>query len=329
MLVSFNFDKNLFFVLAFIVIFLGIHLITNTSNQNKIDKNVELLYSSISQLATIILYFLEKLFSKKNNDRNTISTLPILKNQELRNFIILSSIIFYIIFYYINIKFSIDNKIEWGLKKYCQMCLIVFIDIIFFKNEKYLHQTTSMIMNFIFTIILFIFQFQQFDYIIFLLFLCCYSYTFSFLIVKYINIHYFMSVYIFGGIFGLIEIILLLIIKGLSFNFNFNLIHLLLIFLMICNNYLFYYIIDKLSPVNSMISICISLIVFFSFLRVNNILEIIRLIIFIISIISCLIYLEIIELNFCNLNYNLKKNIIKREKEEKNLILSIDYEDNE
>ena len=138
-----------------------------------------------------------------------------------------------------------------------------------------------------------------------------------------------MSVYIFGGIFGLIEIFLLLIIKGLSFNFNFNLIHLLLILLKICNNYLFYYIIDKLSPVNSMITICISLIVLFSFLRVNNILEIIRLIIFIISIISCLIYLEIIELNFCNLDYNLKKNIIKREKEEKNLILSIDYEDNE
>lgn len=65
MLVSFNFDKNLLFILVFIVIFLGIHLITNTSNQNKIDKNVELLYSSISQLATIILYFLEKLLSKK------------------------------------------------------------------------------------------------------------------------------------------------------------------------------------------------------------------------------------------------------------------------
>ena len=328
MLVSFNFDKNLLFILVFIAIFLGIHSITNTSNQNKIDKNVELLYSSISQLATIILYFLEKLLSKKNNDKYYIYAFTILKNQELKNFIILSSIIFYFIFYYINIKFSIDNKIEWGLKKYCQMCLIVFIDIIFFKNEKYLHQTTSMILNFIFTIILFIFQFQQFDYIIFLLFLCCYSYTFSFLIVKYINIHYFMSVYIFGGIFGLIEIILLLIIKGLSFNFNFNLIHLLLILLKICNNYLFYYIIDKLSPVNSMISICISLIVLFSFLKVNNILEIIRLIIFIISIISCLIYLEIIELNFCNFDYNLKKNIIKREKEEKN-ILSIDYEDNE
>ena len=191
MLVSFNFDKNLFFILVFIVIFLGIYLITNTSNQNKIDKNVELLYSSISQLATIILYFLEKLLSKKNNDKYYIYAFTILKNQELKNFIILSSIIFYIIFYYINIQFSIDNKLEWGLKKYCQMCLIVFIDIIFFKNEKYLHQTTSMIMNVIFTIILFIFQFQQFDYIIFLLFLCCYSYTFSFLIVKYINIHYY------------------------------------------------------------------------------------------------------------------------------------------
>ena len=184
-----------------------------------------------------------------------------------------------------------------------------------------------MIITFIFTIILFIFQFQQFDNIIFLLFLSCYSYTFSFLIVKYINIYYFISVYIFGGIFGLLEIILLLIIKGLSFNFNFNFIHLILILVMISNNYLFYYIIDKLSPVNSIISICISLIFLFLFLRVNNILDIIRLIIFIFSIISCLIYLEIIELNFCDLDYNLKKNIIKRERKENTITLLKDFED--
>ena len=43
------------------------------------------------------------------------------------------------------------------------------------------------------------------------------------------------------------------------------------------------------------------------------------------SIISCLIYLEVIELNFCNLNINLKKNISEREKEEasKDLDLSV------
>ena len=35
------------------------------------------------------------------------------------------------------------------------------------------------------------------------------------------------------------------------------------------------------------------------------------------SIIGFLIYLEIIELNFCNLNYDLKENIIKRSIEER------------
>jgi hypothetical protein len=41
------------------------------------------------------------------------------------------------------------------------------------------------------------------------------------------------------------------------------------------------------------------------------------------SIISCLIYLEVIELNFCNLNINLKKNISEREKEEADLSVSL------
>ena len=36
----------------------------------------------------------------------------------------------------------------------------------------------------------------------------------------------------------------------------------------------------------------------------------------IISIIGFLIYLEIIELHFCNLDYNLKNNIINRSNEE-------------
>ena len=39
------------------------------------------------------------------------------------------------------------------------------------------------------------------------------------------------------------------------------------------------------------------------------------------------IFLEIIELNFCNLNANTKRNIIKRANKEGNLILNINEED--
>ena len=60
------------------------------------------------------------------------------------------------------------------------------------------------------------------------------------------------------------------------------------------------------------------------------------------SILGFLIYLEIIELNFCNLNFNLKKNIISRSKDDYqfsfvineklkkgSMELSEDYDDNE
>ena len=44
------------------------------------------------------------------------------------------------------------------------------------------------------------------------------------------------------------------------------------------------------------------------------------------SILGLVIYLEMIELNFCGLNYNLKKNIIIRGKEEYKNSLTIKYQ---
>ena len=51
--------------------------------------------------------------------------------------------------------------------------------------------------------------------------------------------------------------------------------------------------------------------------------KIIQYILIIICIIFSLIYLEIIELHFCNLNLNLKKNISKREENENIKVLGI------
>ena len=45
------------------------------------------------------------------------------------------------------------------------------------------------------------------------------------------------------------------------------------------------------------------------------------------EIFSIFIFLEIIELNFCNLNANTKRNIMKRANKEGNLILDINEED--
>ena len=193
------------------------------------------------------------------------------------------------------------------------MLFFLIIDIIFFNNQRYSHQILSISIISILSIFLFFLYFHIYKYYTFLFILSNYSYAFSLLLVKYINTKYFISVYIFGFIFGLIELILLLIKKSIHFNFHW--IDILLYFGLIGNYYLFYYIIYKLSPTHAIITEGISIlfsIMFLSFF-INRI---ILLIVSIFAIISGLIYLEIIELNFCNLNLNSKNNIYNRGKKE-------------
>ncbi len=53
------------------------------------------------------------------------------------------------------------------------------------------------------------------------------------------------------------------------------------------------------------------------------------LITFPIEIFECLVFIEIIELNFCGLDLNIKKSIIRRSVIEVNTIYNIDEEENE
>ena len=238
--------------------------------------------------------------------------------------IIFCSVIFYFIYYYIYLFFKEQN---YHLRKNSQFCLILFIDIIVFNNQRYLHQILSINIISIFTIFLFFIYFYYYKYYTLLFILSNYSYAFSILIVKYINTKYFISVYIFGFIFGLIELILLLI-KGF-FQFNLNWIDILFYFELIGNYYLFYYIIYKLTPTHSIISQCFSILLPTKLSKFDLNLNIL-LILSIIIIISGLIYLEIIELNFCNLNLNLKKNIYNRgENEDIKLLGNINDNDSE
>ena len=71
--------------------------------------------------------------------------------------------------------------------------------------------------------------------------------------------------------------------------------------------FLFYYNISKFGPIFTLIVFNISIIMnkFKTNIKIN-------LITLIISLISSLIYLELIELNFCGLNKYLSENIIKR-----------------
>jgi len=312
MFISFNYVKSIYFILLFILLN---SIITYTST--KLENDMKNLYISISKLSLLIFYLIQKKLNK--NQSNQFFNSKIHKNQIINKeyMIIFCSVIFYFIYYYIYLFFKEQN---YHLRKNSQFCLILFIDIIVFNNQRYSHQVISIIIISILSIFLFFFYFYIYQYYTFLFILSNYSYAFSLLLVKYINTKYFISVYIFGFIFSLIELILLLI-KGISFQFNFNFLYkILFCFGLIGKYYLFYYIIYKLSLTHATITEGISIllpIMFITFL-IN---WIIILSVTIIAIISGLIYLEIIELNFCDLNLNLKKNIYNRAKSEDKIIL--------
>ena len=314
MIISFNYDKNMIFVIFFILLGL-LNVLTSYS----IEKYLYIVFPSLSKLSLIIFYLIEKKLNK-NNISNQSSSIENNQITYKKFMIIFSSIIFYCAYFYAKIIQKQD--LIWG--KHTQMCFILLTDFIFFTNERYSHQIFSITFIIILSIIIFVLSFEKFNFIFCFYILSSYSYAFSLLIVKYINTKYFISVYIFGFIFGLLEIILLLI-KGISFQFNFTWSNLIYNIGLIGNYYLFYYIIYKLSPNYSIVSQCITRFLFYMWKNFLN-KEIIKYLLVMICIIFSLIYLEIIELNFCTFNFNLKKAIIKRGKNEDYTILTY-YED--
>ena len=225
-------------------------------------------------------------------------------------------IIIYNIFFYILLIFKLKNNNLLELRKYSQVLFFFFIDNIFNKKKRYSHEILSINMNLITTILLFLYYYEtliKLDfYKIFLLFLSNYCYVFSISLMKYITITYFINIFLLASIFGLSEIIFQIIYFSKSIlNYEFSYIHIISFIEMFLNNYLLFYIIYYLSPCHSIISQCISF-VFLVF--INDIIEknLLKLSLLFLIIISCLIYLEILELNFCNLNYNLKKHISER-----------------
>ena len=137
-----------------------------------------------------------------------------------------------------------------------------------------------------------------------------YSENFSILLIKYVNNIYFTNIYLIGSLIGLFSSIYQIIQMGTIYDFK----SYLIIYLIICFliNIMFFYIILKLGPIHAIICYHISNIIL-DFLSHNSNLSNLEFYIFIfLEIFSTLIYLEIIELNFCGFDKNLKKNIISR-----------------
>ena len=305
MLISINLKKECKYILYFIPISL-IQIIFEHTSLIKNDINYQII-KSFSMISMIIIYIFEQFLNKSKLEKD--------KYYDLKNYIhhiilILSSIIFYICYLYLFNFCGIDY--EW--KNIFIIISIILIDMKLIKKIIYSHHYLSLIFNFI-SLILIICSNLKIKLDLFNNILIGYCYSFHILILEYINLKYFISIYLLGSINGLSELIFYLIKLYYSqSHINFE----ILIFKIIY--YIIYVILQKLGGVHSLL---IYYTIYFLLSNFFIYFTLLYNIIYIFTIISGLIYLEIIEINCCGLNKNLKKNIEIRSNEEVNIMLEI------
>ena len=212
--------------------------------------------------------------------------------------------------YYHNITISEKIKeIEYFI---IMILFLMIIEIIVFNNNFYSHQIISIIIVFIIFLYHIIINLKNLKLYYIIIILQYYSKSFSFLLIKYINENYFINIYYLAFIHGIFGLIQLYIQNNINYLLQISdkyYIILSYFIIMYINNFLYYKIISKLGPIHSYMTDYISYLifekVFIEKVKISDILMIT-------CIISSLIYLEIIILNFCNLNKNIRTNIEER-----------------
>ena len=312
MLISFYIKKK---YLIYITLFSIVNTIfQKLMNISTTELHINFIYY-ICEICLIIFYAIEKYLSK-NEEYEFKEKNEIIKEVMI---LIICNLIFNFIYIY-PMKVEIDFNI---VESYIIMIMfLISIERFCFKNNYfYSHQILSIIIIIILFIYYLIYNIKESNFKIFhlLLFLKYYSDSFKSFLLKYINMKYFINIYLLCSIYGIFELIQYYIqYQPRLPHFNqYNIIYIILLFIILMiNTYLEYKIILELGPIHRLMSDFIS--VYISQIIFQKI-ELI--LIGLLLIICCLIYLEMLQLNFCNLNKNLKKNIIKRMDEE--IILSL------
>ena len=271
--------------------------------KNKIEGILNTIIYDSCEICLILFYIIEKYLSKNGKDEFNR------KNQILTKIIFL--IICYSIFnsiyiYLLKMKYNRNDVEDYMIR----IIFLILIEKKCFNNHFYSHKILSSIIIIILFLYFLINNIIQSKLKLFylLLSLKCYSYSFRYQLIKYINMKYFINIYLLGSISGIFGLIQYLIQYELDL-FQFNLYNIFLIILLfiifIINVYLEYKIIYELGTIYrfmvDFISLYISEIIFdkkFDLILIGLLL-----------IICCLIYLEIIQLNFCDLNENIRINI--------------------
>ena len=209
-----------------------------------------------------------------------------------------------------------------SLSEYFPLIFYFINDNIIFKHHFYSHQILSLIIFFIINLISIFLLFNKINKLkIFLIYniIHVYSYSLSYLLVKYINTTYDISIYLIMFLFGISQLIFSLSdFKIFMDVFKKYYLQCSLLFIdYIFYNFIGFYIIQKYGPIHSKICILFSLTGYFVW---KGEFDIFIILILILTIIASMIYLEIIQLNFCGFNKNVKKNIKNRNENENELI---------
>ena len=304
MFISFNVKGTKFLLLYFLVLLLY-NIITNTMN------NAKFIHHLLFKMSMFIFYIFEKIISK---NKSNIELSSVEKSNYQKIILILCSNIFILLYLYMKMK--IKNYL------FGNSFMIFFMDMIFIKKKIFSHHYLSIFIN---TIVFFLIQANQISnknilqiviYNIQIL-LISYNYCFSYLLLKQINRIYFTSIFFLMGLMALSESLYRYKeMIGIFHTFNFGILELIFYILGgVCYHFckcqiLIKYDVTHFIIVNALLYL----------INTSKVFEIICIIIF---TISSMIYLEIIELHFCGLDYYLKNEIIKRGHKELHEIISI------
>ena len=288
MCIVFHFRKE--YLLIFLCIFLGIIQQIYIENVQAIN-DLTLFLHNLSKFCLIICYFIEKKISKSNI-------------QIKEKFSIKLMLLFICMFIFEGIAFRIKLTLKKSdieeLNLLLQIISYLCIERIIFKNPIYSHHLLSIIICLLVFIYVLTQDLQENSVLIILYALLGeYCYAFYFLFVKYINTTYFINIYLLTSVSGILNICIELPSLINSSYVKFQSIYLFYILIMIIYYYCHCNVIKNLGPIHSAIidtiSYCIIL------LYSINSLHYIEIIFLFLCLFSLLIYLEIIELNFCGL----------------------------
>ena len=253
--------------------------------------NAKFIHHLLFKMSMFIFYIFEKIIL--NNKLNTeLSSVE--KSNYQKIILILCSNIFILLYLYMKMK--IKNYL------FGNSFMIFFMDMIFIKKKIFSHHYLSIFIN---TIVFFFIRTKEFlnenilQIVIYniQILLISYNYCFSYLLLKQINRIYFTSIFFLMGLMALSESLYRYKeMIGIFHTFNFGILELIFYILGgVCYHFckcqiLIKYDVTHFIIVNALLYL----------INTSKVFEIICIIIF---TISSMIYLEIIELHFCGLDY--------------------------